>query len=112
LGNALEIEMAMLGNMCLDIILASSRIFPLGYFYKVLRDINIRVLYYRKHTQSSQSNHCYIAVMRHTVRYLPLWLLRALSLSPLRALWLLKNGILSIVVPKAAVYTAKKIAIE
>jgi len=52
LGNALEIEVAMLGNMCFDIMLASSGIFHL---YKVLRDINIRVLYHRKHTQSSES---------------------------------------------------------
>ena len=36
--------------MCFDIMRASSRIFYLGYFYKVLRDINIRVLYHRIHT--------------------------------------------------------------
>jgi hypothetical protein len=43
MGNGTEIELAMLGNMCFDIMLASSRIFYLGHFYKVLRDINIRV---------------------------------------------------------------------
>jgi hypothetical protein len=43
MGNGTEIEVAMLGNMCFDIMLASSRIFYLGHFYKVLRDINIRV---------------------------------------------------------------------
>jgi hypothetical protein len=43
-------QVAMLGNVCFDIMLASSRIFHLGYFYKVLRDINIRDLYHRKQT--------------------------------------------------------------
>ena len=45
MGNATEIEVAMLGNMYSDIMLASSRIFYRGHFDKVLRDINIRVLY-------------------------------------------------------------------
>ena len=50
MGNGTEIEVAMLGNMYSDIMLASSRIFYLGNFDKVLRDINIRVLYYRTYT--------------------------------------------------------------
>jgi hypothetical protein len=50
IGSDTEIEVAMLGNMYSDIMLASSRIFYFGNFDKVLRDINIRVLYHRTHT--------------------------------------------------------------